>query len=177
MTRNRIIAMFSVLALTMAAAVPVSAAPPNASTFARTECVIATGPPSVVNQTGHDDQILHIRGFPYLGFLTDGDGDRTGVNSGLVSIDLNTNEGTGSIRGTLQIRDAVMGDFDGSFSAHYRDFVWQGRGAATGIGDSAGKLLKMRVGGLDPVATCGDSPVPGLDWSDAGTWSVTITEP
>ena len=174
MKGNRLIIVLSVVAMTAAVALPAGAAPPTTSQFTLTECVIATGPPAVFEQTG--GQVLHIRGFPYLGFLADESGNPTGTNSGLVSIDENLNEGTGSIRGTLQIRDAVLGDFDGRFSAHYRDFVWQGRGAATGVGESAGKLLKMRVTGLDPAATCGDPPFPGIDWSDAAAWSVTITE-
>ncbi|MBT8166087.1 MAG: hypothetical protein HKO63_03100 [Acidimicrobiia bacterium] len=176
MKGNRLIIVLSVVAMTAAVALPAGAAPPTTSQFTLTECVLATGPPAVFERTGNDAQVLHIRGFPYLGFLTDEGGNLTGTNSGLVSIDENLKNGTGSIRGTLQIRDAVLGDFDGSFSAHYRDFVWQGRGAATGVGESAGKLLKMQVTGLDPAAVCGDPPVPEIDWSDAAAWSVTITE-
>lgn len=172
MKKNRLIILLSVVAMTAAVALPASAARPAASRFALTECVIATGPPAVFERTGDGGQILHIRGFPYLGYLTDEDGNPAGTNSGLVDIDENLKEGTGSIRGTLQIRDAIFGDFDGSFSAHYQDFVWQGRGAATGVGESAGKLLKMDVAGLNPAAACG----PGIDWSDAAAWNVTIVE-
>jgi hypothetical protein len=173
MTRRRFAIALSVLMLVATAATPAQAAPPDTEEFARTECVIATGPPRVVETTG---QALHIRDFPYLGLLTDGDGTPTGTNSGFVDIDLNLKEGTGSIRGSLTVRDAFMGDFDGKFSAHYQDFAWQGRGVAKGVGDDAGKLLTMWVDGLVPSDVCGSPPIPGLDWSDAAAWDVLITD-
>ncbi len=172
MKRHRFtIAVWAVLVVA-ATALPAQAAPPDQAEFARTECVIATGPPRVVETTG---QAVHIRDFPYLGFLTDGSGTPTGTNSGFVDIDLNLAEGTGSIRGTLTVRDAVMGDFDGRFSAHYKDFAWEGRGAARGVNGHAGKLFKMRVVGLVPGDTCGP-PIPGIGWSDAARWEVMIKE-
>lgn len=65
-----------------------------------------------------------------------------------------------------------MGDFDGRFSGHYKDFVWQGRGSATGVGDDTGKLLKVRLRGIDPGTTCGaDSGA-----IDAAHWDIVIVD-
>jgi hypothetical protein len=162
-----------VLLTVTAATLPTAAAAPDGAAFVRTECIIATGPP-LVTQTGSDDHVLHIRDFPYLGFLSEGPG-QTGTNSGLVDIDLNLATGSGSIRGTLTVRDEVMGDFDGRFSGHYKDGAWVGRGAATGVNDDVGKLLKMELVGLDPEDVCGDSPSP-MGWADAARWEIVITD-
>jgi hypothetical protein len=178
MTRST--ASFAVAVLVLATAVPALAAPPPTTEYTRTECVLATGPPAVLERTGNGDRVLHIRDFPYLGLLTDASGNLTGSNSGVVDIevndiDVNPVRGTGSIRGTLAIRDAFIGDFDGTFSAPYKGGVWEGRGVATGIGDDAGKHLTLAVRGLDPVGVCGDPP-PGLSWADAAAWTVLVRE-
>jgi hypothetical protein len=165
---TRVIGLLAVVLMVTATTMP-AAATPQGDAFTRTECVIATGPP-VVTQTGRDGHVLHIRDFPYLGSLSDGTG-QPGTNSGLVDIDLNLATGTGSIRGTLTVRDEEMGDFDGRFSGHYKDGVWVGRGAAIGVNDDVGKLLKMELVGLDPVDACG----PEDYWQDAAAWEVVIS--
>ncbi|MDH3470985.1 MAG: hypothetical protein OEM94_06680 [Acidimicrobiia bacterium] len=168
---RRILLVLVVIALVMGVmAAPVGAGAVDKTEYSRTECVFATGPPGAVEMTGKDDMIWHIRDFPYVGFLTD-DGEPAGINSGLAAIDLNTKSGSGSIRGTLTVRDEVMGDFDGFFSGHYKDGEWQGRGSAGGVDDDAGKLLKVRLEGLDVEATCGAGA------SDAARWEVEIIDP
>jgi hypothetical protein len=153
-----------VVALVMGVLGAPAAADPVAKTeFTRTECVFVAGAPDVNRFTGEDGKIWHVRDLPYFGALSGG-----GVNTGLVAIDLNQQTGSGSIRGTLTVRDEIMGDFDGRFSGHYKDFVWQGRGSATGVGDDAGRLLKVRLQGLDPGATC------GADAIDAAHWDIVI---
>jgi len=135
--------------------------------YTRTECVYPTGPPD--QRESGNPPVLHIRNFPYLGILTHDSGP-VGSNSGLVDIDLNLKSGSGSIRGTLTINDPVMGSFEGRFSGQYHDGVWQGRGSAKGIGVDAGKLLKVRLQGLDP----GDCE-PGA--VDAAHWDIVIIDP
>ena len=161
---KRLLLVLVVVALVMGVFGASAIAGPVAKTqYARTECVFVAGAPDVNREVGKDDKIWHVRDLPYFGALSGG-----GVNTGLVAIDLNQETGSGSIRGTLTVRDEIIGDFDGRFSGHYKDFVWQGRGSATGVGEDAGKLLKVRLQGLDPGTTCGPGAI------DAAYWEVVI---
>lgn len=171
MRRRVLVALVVAVGLVMVT-VPAGAAEAEKAEYTRLECVYAMGAPEV-SEVGKDGMILHFRGFPYLGILAD-NGYQHGTNEGMVAIDLNLKEGTGSIRGTLSVRDEEMGNFDGAFSGHYKDYVWEGRGAAVGIDGSAGKLLKVRLQGLDPK----DCPpllgtYPAID---AAHWEVLVID-
>jgi len=172
---KRLLLALIVMALVVGVlAAPAGADPAEKTEYTRTECVYATGAPDV-REVGKDGKILHIRSFPYIGFLSD-DGRPIGVNSGFAAIDLNRENGSGSIRGNLTIRDEAMGDFDGRFSGHYQDFAWEGRGSAIGVDGDSGKLFKARLEGLDPEAAC--EPLGGVQpASDAALWHVVIIDP
>jgi len=117
--------------------------------------------------------ILRYRNFGYVGILTDNE-HPTGTNRGVVDIDLNRETGAGTIRGTLEVRDKAMGDFDGRFDGEYERGLWRGRGWATGVGGHAGKLLKMDIEGLDP-STCPEHPDLGTA-IDGARWEVVIVD-
>ena len=156
----------------VAKAVSVSAniRPAKRVEYQRAECVTPTGG-AAVNEVV--DGVLTIRDLPYLGVLTDEAGNQTGTNTGLVDLDLDRTSGKGWIRGTLTIRDTIMGDFDGTFRARYRDFAWEGRGEAQGVDEDEGKRLKMDVASFVPdEAACG--PAPQAGWIDGAVWDVEV---
>lgn len=177
MRKSLALAWLVVVLMAMTAA-PGAALPGNGAEtaeYTRTECVYPTGAPD--QWLSGNPPVWHVRDFPYLGILNDG-GSFSGTNTGTVDIDLNTKSGSGSIRGTLNIDDFEMGTFEGSFSGHYRDGVWQGRGAANGTGEDTGQLLKMQLQGLDPD-DCPplETPVGQLGAVDAAQWDVVIINP
>lgn len=142
----------------------------NRADYQRTECVIATGPPAPSDPI---EGVFVVRDLPYLGVLFDESGAQVGTNEGVVSLEQNA-DGSGWIRGTLEIRDAVMGEFDGSFAAIYENFEWAGRGEADGVGDHEGKRLTMDVRSFHPdVATCGPAP-SAQGWIDGAQWDVSV---
>ena len=181
--RKTIVMVFVVVMVIGLVVSPATAAPGVAergngvdgTEYTRTECVYPTGMPG--QRESGNPPVWHVRNFPYLGILTDGSGLVVGSNSGVVDIDLNLRTGSGSIRGTLAISDR-MGAFEGRFSGHYQDGVWQGRGSAIGTGGDTGKLFKVVLQGLDPTE-CPVLQSPGgpLAAIDAASWDIVVIDP
>ena len=171
----KVVVSLVLVSLMVGATVPAAAAPAERVEFSRTECVYLDPnepPPSI--KFNKKMTVVHYRDFSYVGVLRD-DGIETGSNSGVVDVDLNLRRGTGSIRGTLAIRDQVMGDFDGRFSGNYESFAWTGRASAKGVGQDSGKLLKMSLEAISPT----ECPVheefgPARD---GAIWTVSIINP
>jgi hypothetical protein len=161
----------SVAAVKATTTIPTTTTVPVRVEYSLVECVYASGQPEVTHSEGGD--VVHYRNYAYLGILTDDNGE-TGVNQGVVDIDLNRKTGTGSISGTLSIRDDVMGDFDGSFTGEYSGGLWQGQGSARGIETSIGQSLEMDLQAFPP-GECVVHEQMGAA-VDAAYWSVAITE-
>jgi hypothetical protein len=139
--------------------------------YSLTECVYSSGQPDVTHSEGGD--VVHYRNFAYIGILAHDNGD-TGVNQGIVEIDLNRKTGAGSISGTLSIRDDLMGDFDGSFTGEYTGGLWQGRGSARGVEASSGHSLEVDLQAFPP-GECVVHEQMGAA-VDGAYWWVAITE-
>lgn len=140
--------------------------------YSRTECVYLSGRPEERHSEG--GTVLHYRNFPYLGIFSDGSG-QIGTNRGMVDIDLNQETGSGSISGTLSIRDTVMGDFDGRFSGDYTNGLWQGTGSAIGVDAALGRRLEMDLQAFDPTG-CPAHADHGRA-VDGAFWTVVIAGP
>ncbi len=136
--------------------------------YSLTECVYPDGPSTEPAIRGN---LVRYRDLAYVGILSS-NGATTGVNRGVVDIDLNQDTGVGTIKGTMAVRDDVLGEFEGRFQGNYQRGVWQGKGWATGVGRSAGKLLKVDLTAFDPsrCPTHGDYGAA----MDAAEWSVVI---
>jgi hypothetical protein len=143
---------------------------PREDRYSRTECVYSAGPPGAGSTT--EGNLIRYRNLPYVGILTD-DGDELGINRGAVDIDLNRETGTGTIRGSLAIRDRMLGYFDGHFEGEYRGGMWEAQGSASGRDRNLNQILTVDAVAFDP-SECPAHPDYGVA-IDAAVWSIFIS--